>query len=391
LGLPVGRYRLAAFVLAGTIAAFAGGLAASLRQAVTPETFTIFDALNFLGMAVIGGLGAPVGAALGGVMGAALPEIARVDPFRFLQGRVILVYGVALVVVLAFRPGGLAGLLGLDRRPVPDLPPPQPPPSPPARRPRRSLLRVEGLVVAFGGVRAVDGVTLRVADGEAVALIGPNGAGKTTLFDAVTGTLPATRGRVFLDGADVTDLPPERRAGRGLGRTFQAARVFAGLTVAENLVAASHLRPAGERPAATASRLLHRLGLAERAGARPGDLPFGSLRALEVGLALAAGPRLLLLDEPTAGMDPAEADDLCDLLDELRHELGMAVLLVEHDMAVVGRLAERVVVLDQGRLLAEGTPATVAADPLVIAAYLGTAAGSLQTLDLREEVARARR
>jgi branched-chain amino acid transport system ATP-binding protein len=124
---------------------------------------------------------------------------------------------------------------------------------------------------------------------------------------------------------------------------------------------------------------------------RPADLPFGSLRALEVGLALAARPRLLLLDEPTAGMDPAEADRLCDLLDELRGELGMTVLLVEHDMAVVGRLAERVVVLDRGRVLMEGTPAAVASDPRVVASYLGMAADSLGGEEALQEVARARR
>ena len=258
------------------------------------------------------------------------------------------------------------------------------------------MLRADGITVDFGGVRAVDGVSLRVGEGEAVALIGPNGAGKSTLFDAVTGTLPVSGGRIFFAGDDVTGLAPERRAALGLGRTFQAARAFPGLTVAENLVAASHLRGPGERPAETASRLLHRLGLEDRAGDRPGDLPFGSLRALEVGLALAARPRLLLLDEPTAGMSPTDADELCRLCGELRNELGMTVVLVEHDMAVVGQLAERVVVLDRGRVLSEGTPAEVAEDPAVIASYLGTAASSL--VDVRtptdrglrpEEVARA--
>ena len=386
VGLPVGRYRLAAFVLAGTIAALAGGIAASLRQAVTPETFTIFESLNFLAMAVIGGLATPVGAALGGTFGAVLPEIARLDAFRFLQGRLIAVYGAGLVLLLAYRPGGLAHLLRLDRRPAVDLPPPAPPSPPPAHRSRHSLLRIDKLVVSFGGVRAVDGVSLRVGEGEAVALIGPNGAGKTTLFDAVTGTLPVTAGRIFFAGDDVTALAPERRAARGLGRTFQSARAFPGLTVAENLVAASSLRGPGERPEETASRLLHRLGLEDRAGDRPGDLPFGSLRALEVGLALAGRPRLLLLDEPTAGMSPSDADELCGLCCELRAELGMTVVLVEHDMAVVGKLAERVVVLDRGRVLAEGTPADIAANAAVIASYLGTSAPSL--VDLRAPAAR---
>jgi len=388
VGIGVGRHRLAAFVLSGVIAAFAGGMVASLRQAITPATFNIFESLNFLAFAVIGGVASPIGAILGGIVGAGLPELTRVDPFRFLQGHLVLVYGAALVVLLAARPDGLAGLLGLDRRRPAALPEPAPP------LPRLTgegdvpLLDVEQIVVSYGGVRAVDVVSFAVAEGEAVALIGPNGAGKSSLFDALSGFVRPTAGAVRFDGRDVSRLRPERRAGAGLGRTFQQARAFPDLTVAENLLAAAHAGGEGRRSPAAVHWLLGRLGLADRADDRPSSLPFGALRTLEVGLALAAHPRLLLLDEPTAGMGAADADALCDLLDELRAELGLTVLLVEHDMAVVGRLAQRVIVLDQGGVLAEGTPAEIAADPAVIAAYLGTSAHLLEETSIGGDGAR---
>ena len=375
VGIGVGRHRLAAFVLSGVIAAFAGGMVAALRQAITPATFNIFESLNFLAFAVIGGVTSPIGAVLGGVVGAGLPELARVDPFRFLQGHLILVYGAALVILLAVRPDGLAGLLGWNRR----RPAALPEPAPPVAREivldpggdTAPLLDVAEIVVRYGGVRAVDVVSFQVHEGEAVALIGPNGAGKSSLFDALSGFVRPAAGTVRLGGRDVTRRRPERRAADGLGRTFQMAHTFPDLTVAENLLAAAHAGSEGGSSPATVHWLLGRLGLADRADDRPGDLPFGALRRLEVGLALAAHPRLLLLDEPTAGMGAADADALCDLLDELRAELGLAVLLVEHDMAVVGRLAERVIVLDQGGILAQGTPVEIASDTEVIAAYLG--------------------
>ena len=383
VGIGVGRHRLAAFVLSGVIAAFAGGMVAALRQAITPATFNIFESLNFLAFAVIGGVTSPIGAILGGVVGAGLPELTRIDPFRFLQGHLILVYGAALVILLAVRPDGLAGVLGWNRRRPAALPEPAPP------VPRKldtvdvsdtaaPLLDVDEIVVRYGGVRAVDVVSFEVHEGEAVALIGPNGAGKSSLFDALSGFVRPSAGVVRLDGRDVTRRRPERRATDGLGRTFQMAHTFPDLTVAENLLAAAHAGSEGGSSPATVHWLLRRLGLAERADDLPGTLAFGALRRLEVGLALAAHPRLLLLDEPTAGMGAADADALCDLLDDLRSELGLAVLLVEHDMAVVGRLAERVIVLDQGGILAQGTPAEIAADPAVVAAYLGSNAALLE-------------
>lgn len=379
LGIPVRNVRLGAFVIAGVVTALAGGILASLRQSVTPETFTIFESLNFLAMAIIGGVGGPRGAVLGGTFGAVLPEVARLDPFRFLQGRLILVYGLAVVVLLVLRPGGLASLLGWDRRPAPRLLEPQAAAPAAPRRARHSLLRLDGVTVTYGGVRAVDRVSLRVADGECVALIGPNGAGKSSLFDAVSGLLAPAEGRVFFAGEEIGGLATHERAGIGMARTFQNARVFATLTVAENLVAAAAVHAHVGEAEQIAARLLAELGLAPVSAVLPSELPFGSLRTLEVAMALASGPRLLLLDEPAAGMDAADIDDFCALIDWVRASGQLSVLLVEHDMTVVSRLAERVYVLDQGHVIAAGTPAEVAADPAVISSYLGTSADLLST------------
>ena len=375
-GIQVGRLRILSFVVGGALAGLGGALLVAAREAATPETFTAFESLNLLALAVVGGLASTRGAIIGGAFGAVLPELARVDPFRFLQGRLTLVYGIALVVVLVAKRGGLVALLDLDRRRQPDLAA-RPVPAPAVGGDgTRALLRVDELVVDYGAARAVDGVTLRVDDGESVALVGPNGAGKSSVFDVVTGLLSPTSGRVYFDGADITAHRPEQRAALGLGRTFQAARVFTSLSVGENLLAAAHHAGHADAPA-IAGELLDRLALRDAATARPDELPFGSLRLLEVGLALAGRPRLLLLDEPAAGLDATDLDRLATVLDEIRAASDVSVLVVDHDLRFVGRVAQRVVVLDQGRIIADGTPRAVARDRLVREAFLGTAAREL--------------
>lgn len=389
-GIQVGRLRVAAFVVGGALAALGGALLVSAREAVTPETFTAFESLNLLALAVVGGLASARGAIIGGAFGAALPELARVDPFRFLQGRLTLVYGIALVAVLAARRGGLVALAGLDRRTQPELPSGgRPPPSSVDAPASRAVLRIDDLVVDYGAARAVDGFSMRVDAGGSVALVGPNGAGKSSVFDVVTGLIAPTSGRVYLEGIDVTAHRPEQRAALGLGRTFQAARVFTSLSVGENLLAAAHHAGAAHA-AAVAGELLDRLGLRDAREARPDELPFGSLRLLEVGLALAGRPRLLLLDEPAAGMGTSDLDRLASLLDVLRETSDVSLIVVDHDLGFVGRVAERVVVLDQGRIIADGTPAKVSRDRGVIEAFLGTSAREL-TRTRTAQATRARR
>jgi branched-chain amino acid transport system ATP-binding protein len=238
------------------------------------------------------------------------------------------------------------------------------------------VLRVEDVGVRFGGVQALQSVTLQVEPGRLTGLIGPNGAGKTTLFNVITGLERPTRGRVTLAGRDVTGLAPHRRARLGLGRTFQRIEVFSSLTVLENVLAAAEARRSWARdehdPVGTARAALARVGLAGLADRRVEGLSTGLLRLLEVARGLATRPSYLLLDEPGSGLDGEESEALGVLLLELVAE-GTAILLVEHDVDLVMRVCETIHVLDAGQVISTGTPAEVQGDPVVQAAYLGAA------------------
>ena len=242
-------------------------------------------------------------------------------------------------------------------------------------------LALSGLTKAFGGLEAVGGVDLSVRPGERRAIIGPNGAGKTTLFNLISGDLAPSGGRIALFGQDVTRLPAFRRAALGLARTFQITTLFPSLSVLENmLLAVQALEPTKlvfHRPLgsyghlhARARAVLDSVGLAGREGETVKQLSHGEQRQLEVALALAGRPRLLLLDEPTAGLSPAESQMMSALLRGL--DPAMTILIIEHDMDVAFGLAERVMVLHNGRVVADGSREAVKADPLVAQIYLGT-------------------
>ena len=248
-----------------------------------------------------------------------------------------------------------------------------------------SVLSVQGLGKSFGGVQAVADVSFAVAPGEMLALIGPNGAGKSTCFNMVGGQLMPDAGQVLLEGRPITGLGPRAIAARGVGRTFQITATFGSRTLRETVQMAllAHRgeiwrfwRPVAGRHAGEADALLAQVGLEAQAGRAAGVLAYGDLKRLELAIALANAPRLLLMDEPTAGMAPAERVGLMKLTRRLATERGVAVLFTEHDMDVVFDVSDRILVLNRGRLIAEGDGAAIRANPAVREIYLGTGATS---------------
>jgi branched-chain amino acid transport system permease protein len=378
--------KLMAFGISALIAGLAGAMYAYNFGSVSADRFDAFTALSLIAFAYAGGITLISGAAFAGLISTQALFPYALDKWFGLSGNWFLLFGgVILVVTLIQNPDGVAGAFyrRTHRRPAfsPEVPA-KPAAGAPARRapgvpsaPRSTVLQVSGLSVAFGGVHALRDVDLRVGEGELVGLIGPNGAGKTTLVDAITGFVPFG-GKVALDGRDVGRMSPYEIARLGCSRTWQGTDLFDDLDVRENLTVAGGSELTGwasseaAGPEDEAQATLTTMGLDVIAPAMPSELSEGQRKLVGLARAVVARPRLLCLDEPAAGLDTRESQGLGERLRELADQ-GQSTLLIDHDMGLVLGICDRVVVLEFGRVIADGTPDEVRSDSAVIAAYLG--------------------
>jgi branched-chain amino acid transport system permease protein len=391
MGINTFRYKVTAFVMAALLASVAGWLLAHFQRTVNPSAFGLKMGIEYLFMAVVGG----VGYIWGAIVGAGLIKLMD-DYLQILLPKLIgtsgsyevIVFGVVLVLVLKYMPDGLWSLVSrymprrdrkVDWADADHLPE--------THKPRRGelLLDVQDIRKQFGGLVAVNDIRFQIKAGEIVGLIGPNGAGKSTTFNLITGVLPLTSGAVKFRGDTISGLPSREILRKGMARTFQHVKMIPDMTVLENVAMGGYSRGhtgvlsgmlgtnrnEEQRLFKLAQQQLERIGIGHTMHEQAGNLAMGQQRLMEIARALCADPALLLLDEPAAGLRHKEKQGLADVLRQLQSE-GVSILLVEHDMDLVMQVCDKLVVMEFGTLLLEGTPKEIQESPVVRAAYLGT-------------------
>ena len=404
-GIPTTYYKVFAFTLAAFFAGIAGGLYAHKMGTLSPATFDFNKSIDYLVMVVLGGMGSITGSILAATVLTLLPEL-----LRFLADWRMLIYSLILVLMMLFRPKGLLGTAEFSLVAIWDwcaekikmlvqkyraahpkkntkVIMPEVPKYDYASH-NLPVLETSKLGIRFGGLQAAQDVNIHLMDNEIVGLIGPNGAGKTTVFNMLTGVYRPTEGDITLLGKSIVGKVTHDITANGIARTFQNIRLFKSMTVLENIKVAFQTRmhysvadgvlrtpkyAKEERGIDLRAReLLSVFDMEDVADTRADSLPYGQQRKLEICRALASNPKVLLLDEPAAGMNPSETQELMETIKLIRSRFSVAILLIEHDMKLVMGICERIYVLSYGKIIAEGTPAEIGQNPEVIAAYLGT-------------------
>jgi branched-chain amino acid transport system permease protein len=386
-GIDPLRWKMLAIVISAAMAAAAGGLYAVVQLIVTPQSmFGVIVSAQALIVTLFGGVGVFWGPVIGAAILVPLAEALNAELGHIIPGIQGVIYGIAIIVIVLLAPDGIywrirdhlatrrqrTGQAVAVEAPAAVVAAPAAPRSTGSPAAGAPLLQLSGVTRSFGGLNAVDEVSLQVAEGTIHGIIGPNGAGKTTLFNVINGFLAPDAGRIRFAGAELVGLKPHAVCGRGMGRTFQVVRSFARMTVLENVVVGALVGAASEADAEEmALAALQRVGLTGGAvDVAAGGLTTKQLRLMELARALAPRPRLVLLDEPLAGLAPDAIEEMLAAFRRINRD-GVTIVIIEHTMHAMVKLADRLSVLDHGRLIADGPPAAVVANPNVIEAYLG--------------------